>query len=663
MFRVLLVGLACLLFGASVASAAPPLEAYGRLPAADMVSISPDGANIAMVAGAGDNRQIIIIDLKQGAITAASAVGKAKVRSLGWAGSGYLVVVTSETVYSAYFGDNKHEVMTGLVRDLKRGRWSILLDKRKDALPMLRSTPLGRMIDGHPVLFFESYNFREGQALNRPDRPDGDADPVVYRLDLDQDITTVVERGGLNSDGWILNGRGEPVARTDYNEKSKFWALWVNSAGRWIESKHLPTKLDAPTVMAINADGQSLLVRDPGAYDVAAWHEVSLATGAWSAELPAYKGVSGIISDPVTFHAIGRVIPDGNGDHSRYEFASEQDRHIWELIEHAFPGERVYFEDWTDDRSNVVIRVVGPKHGDTYFIVDTKTLKASLVSAAYDGIRPSDLNPVRRIDFKAQDGLDIPAYLTTPLGREAKGLPLVVLVHGGPVFRDDLDFDWWAQAIASRGYAVLQPQFRGSSGFGEKLLVAGYGEWGGKMQTDVSDGVRELVKQGVVDPARVCIAGASYGGYAALAGATLDPDPYRCIVSVSGISDVRRMLDDDVDNQVYEENAGQRYDMRLLGVKSMNEPRVRAVSPLFHIDKVKAPVLLIHGVDDTVVKYEQSQLMANALHAAGKPVEFVTLKGEDHWLSRGETRTQMLQAMMKFVEANNPSDPPKPGSP
>ena len=285
------------------------------------------------------------------------------------------------------------------------------------------------------------------------------------------------------------------------------------------------------------------------------------------------------------------------------------------------------------------------------------------MSAAYDGIRPSDLNPVRRIDFKAQDGLDIPAYLTTPLGREAKGLPLVVLVHGGPVFRDDLDFDWWAQAIASGGYAVLQPQFRGSSGFGEKLLVAGYGEWGGKMQTDVSDGVRELVKQGVVDPARVCIAGASYGGYAALAGATLDPDPYRCIVSVSGISDVRRMLDDDVDNQVYEENAGQRYDMRLLGVKSMNEPRVRAVSPLFHIDKVKAPVLLIHGVDDTVVKYEQSQLMANALHAAGKPVEFVTLKGEDHWLSRGETRTQMLQAMMKFVEANNPSDPPKPGSP
>jgi dipeptidyl aminopeptidase/acylaminoacyl peptidase len=192
------------------------------------------------------------------------------------------------------------------------------------------------------------------------------------------------------------------------------------------------------------------------------------------------------------------------------------------------------------------------------------------------------------------------------------------------------------------------------------LLTAGYGEWGGKMQTDVSDGVRELVKQGVVDPARVCIAGASYGGYAALAAATLDPDPYRCVVSVSGISDVRRMLDDDVDNQVYEENAVQRYDMRLLGVKSMNEPRVREVSPLFHIDRVKAPVLLIHGVDDTVVKYEQSQLMANALRAAGKPVEFVTLKAEDHWLSRGETRLQMLQAMMKFVEANNPPDPPKP---
>lgn len=659
MFRVLLAVAAWVLVWSPKASATPPLEAYGKLPTVSNVEISPDGANLAMVAGAGDKRQIVIVDLRKGAITGSSAIGNSKLISLGWAGSGYLVVVTSETTYSPYFGDNQHEVWTGVVRDLRRGRWTVLLDKRSDALPIVSSIPVGRIIDGHPVLFFESYHFREGQAYNHPDHLEGDVDPVVYRLDLDQDVTTVVERGGENTGGWILNGRGEAVAREDYNEKSKFWALYVKSAGRWIESKRLKTKIDAPTVMAINADGQSLLVRDHGADDVADWHEVSLATGVWSETLPAYKGVSSIITDPVTFQAIGRTIPESDRDHYRYEFASDRDRRVWALITHAFAGESVYLDDWTDDRSKIVIRVSGPKHGDAYFVVDTQTLKASLVSDVYDGIQASDLNPVRRIDYKAEDGLDIPAYLTTPRGREAKRLPLVVLVHGGPASRDDLDFDWWSQAIASRGYAVLQPQFRGSDGFGEKFLVAGYGEWGGKMISDVSDGVRELVKRGVVDPNRVCIAGGSYGGYAALAGGELDADTYRCIVSVAGVADVRRLLDDDVDNQVNEENATQRYHMRLLGAKTVNDPNLRAISPLYHADKIKAPVLLIHGVDDTVVKYEQSQLMANALRAAGKPVEFVTLKGEDHHLSRGDTRTQMLKAMMTFIEAHAPPDPPK----
>jgi dipeptidyl aminopeptidase/acylaminoacyl peptidase len=238
---------------------------------------------------------------------------------------------------------------------------------------------------------------------------------------------------------------------------------------------------------------------------------------------------------------------------------------------------------------------------------------------------------------------------------------LVVLVHGGPAARDNPGFDWWAQAIASRGYAVLQPQFRGSAGFGRKFLEAGFGEWGAKMQTDVSDGVRDLVKQGIIDPKRVCIAGASYGGYAALAGAVFDAGAYRCAVADAPPADLRGLLAYEKTVSNSDQNAAVRYWDRFMGVQRPNDPRLDAISPARHADQAAIPVLLIHGQDDTVVPYEQSKIMAGALKRAGKPVQFVTLKGEDHWLSRSETRLQMLTAMMTFIETHNPPDPAAPG--
>jgi dipeptidyl aminopeptidase/acylaminoacyl peptidase len=202
-----------------------------------------------------------------------------------------------------------------------------------------------------------------------------------------------------------------------------------------------------------------------------------------------------------------------------------------------------------------------------------------------------------------------------------------------------------------RGYAVLQVNYRGSDGYGWNFLSAGFGEWGRKMQTDLSDGVRYLAAQGTIDPKRVCIVGGSYGGYAALAGATLDPGVYRCAVSVAGISDLARFVGWSKERT---DSAVERYWTRYMGANGLSDPRLRDISPIDHIGAATPPILLIHGKDDTVVPFEQSQLMLDALQKAGRPAELVTLKGEDHWLSRGETRLQMLQATMDFLEKNNP---------
>ena len=241
--------------------------------------------------------------------------------------------------------------------------------------------------------------------------------------------------------------------------------------------------------------------------------------------------------------------------------------------------------------------------------------------------------------------------LTLPPSGAAKALPAVVLPHGGPFgVNDTAGFDWIAQAFASRGYAVFQPNFRGSGGYGAAFQAAGHGEWGRKMQTDISDGLAELVKQGIVDPKRVCIVGASYGGYAALAGVTLQQGLYRCAVSYAGIGDVARMVDDDASATNYDP----------IMVRNLKEEigigrDLKAVSPMRFVDKVSVPVLLIHGTNDTVVPFSQSSRMADALRQAGKTVDLVTLPSEDHWLSRSETRLAMLQATVDFVVKHNPA--------
>jgi dipeptidyl aminopeptidase/acylaminoacyl peptidase len=263
--------------------------------------------------------------------------------------------------------------------------------------------------------------------------------------------------------------------------------------------------------------------------------------------------------------------------------------------------------------------------------------------------------PVRIGEYQARDGLTIPMLLTaTDKVFKAGNAPLIVMPHGGPAQHDTFGFDWQAQYFASRGYVVLQPQFRGSTGFGRSHEFAGRGEWGGKMQTDLDDGVDFLVEQGVADSRRVCIVGGSYGGYAALAAGAFTPDRYRCVVSFAGVSDLPEMLKDEsrergADHWVVSYWADQ------FGSDEGKE-KLRSISPYFHAENFKAPVLLIHGRNDTVVPADQSMRMERALKRADKDVEFVLLKGEDHYYTNAETRIEALGLMSDFIEKHNPAD-------
>jgi dipeptidyl aminopeptidase/acylaminoacyl peptidase len=317
----------------------------------------------------------------------------------------------------------------------------------------------------------------------------------------------------------------------------------------------------------------------------------------------------------------------------------------------AFPGLRVEIQDFTADIGKVLVRTSGNADPGTWFKVDLANHKADPVGDERPRIASEQAGPISTIAYKAADGTDLRGVLTLPPGRAAKNLPVIMLPHGGPTSRDFAQFDWWAQALASRGYAVFQPNFRGSTDRDYAFIRAGYGQWGRKMQTDISDGLAELAKQGVVDPKRACIVGGSYGGYAALAGVTLQHGLYRCAVALAPVSDISEMYYTDI-----EESGDDALTKRMHKLELGDPATFAAVSPRRHAKDADAPILLIHGKDDTVVPFRQSQRMVDALKDAHKPVEFMVMQKEDHWLSRGETRRQMLEACVKFVTANNPPD-------
>ncbi|HEY0106707.1 MAG TPA: S9 family peptidase, partial [Rhizomicrobium sp.] len=435
---------------------------------------------------------------------------------------------------------------------------------------------------------------------------------------------------------------------TAYDDGNQTWKLFLRDGEARHEIYSEAAPIESPAVEGIGPDGTSLILTMPDGKD----KQLKLSDG--SEEPPPDFGgrYEGVIHDPLTHRIIGVVRLAAA---TSYHFLNRADQAAWDAVAGAYAGENVQIASWSADRKRLLVRVDGKRDGAAYQLVDLNAHTSITIAQVYKGISPFDVAEVRNVTYKAADGMEIQAYLTLPDGRDPKNLPLVVLPHGGPAARDEPGFDWWSQALASRGYAVLQPQFRGSDGFGHDFLAAGFGQWGRKMQSDVSDGVRYLAKQGTIDPKRVCIVGASYGGYAALAGITLEHGVYRCAVAVAGVSDPHRMLvwertraGNDDDSLVL------RYWNRFMGSENLDDPRLNEISPLSHAAQADAPLLLIHGRDDTVVTIQQSRDMEDALESARKPVTFVQLDGEDHWLSRPETRLKMLEETVKFLEANNP---------
>ncbi len=299
-----------------------------------------------------------------------------------------------------------------------------------------------------------------------------------------------------------------------------------------------------------------------------------------------------------------------------------------------------------------VIRAFSDRVPSRYYLYDTQQGKLIKLGDAQPGIDPMKMASTEPVHYAARDGLDIPAYLTIPHGAERKNLPLVVMVHGGPFVRGRLvEWDPEVQFLAAHGYAVLEPEYRGSTGYGSHLFTAGWKQWGLAMQDDVADGVKWVIAQGIVDPRRVCIAGASYGGYAVLMGLVNDPGLYRCGIDWVGVTDLDLMFSEDWSDS---SDTWKKYGLsKLLGDPKADAERLRNTSPVNNVYKIHAPVLLAYGGKDRRVPLEHGDRFHDALKKQpGAKIEWVVYDDEGHGWRTLKTQNDFWYRAIRFLDTN-----------
>lgn len=623
---------------AATGTAAPSLEQYAALPETDLVTLSPSGRLVAMRYTTTEADQVIVYDLLKGELLRGVDVSGVDPRRLQFTNDDYLLIVAGATI-SGYRLRTPMDRSSAFKFDLATGEIRQLLRNAPQIYPYQSGlgVVVGASTDGN-VVYMPAFEKPKKLATPRYS---------LFRVPLDAFRERIAAEGSAHTIDWFVGGDGKPLVREDYNESERKHQLWAfdGSKRRLIYERETAFRRINP--VGLLPDRSALIVTQYGDDDQSAFYAISLNNGEMTGPLLEREdaGVNRVIVD------VNRIVHGVEYDGFRpgYAFFDPELNEKIAEIQSKLSDTAVRLASYSDDFSDIVVDVSGGWNSGASLLYSDGVDRAQVIASERPSIARDDVIPVHEMTYAAGDGLSIPALLTAQQDVLDAGVAaLVVLPHGGPESYDRNEFDWLAQFFASRGYLVLQPQFRGSDGFGWAFRRAGFGEWGGKMQTDIDDGVRYLIAQGQADANRVCIVGASYGGYAALAASAFDNSLYRCAVSINGVADPFLMLEDD--RRDYGRGSRRaRYWQRRIGADRIDKDRVAEISPLQHAAAVNIPVLLIHGKDDSVVRVAHSRRMHEALEKAGKDVTYVELDGEDHWLSYPETRLRTLQAVSEFL--------------
>ena len=630
----------------NIASAAPNVDIYAQLPRTASVRISPDGKYIAMLAPHNGENAVFVYNLEDPNANTIILLApkKSLLKAVDWASDKHIVTFARMRGK----GQGKMKRFSTLY-----GRWvsynvetqksTILLDDRikSKSYPVVNGGNLINDLPNDPehVLM----NFFEYDGIKGVQRQ--------YRVDLDTGKESLERILPIDTGGISFSIDGEKIlAREEYDDRSGVLKVFYGEGDNEKvvyqktfdtdenRTEYFFTVFDDKIVMQeTEKEDFTLFTIDPNTRQRAAF--------AFDADVPDGYDY-GPIFDRETDQIIGVRYTD---DTTKSVYSAEPYKSWHKKAQKALKGMEVSILSKTRDNSMITLYAQSETNPGEFYLFEPDKGQISPLGGMYPELSAAQVARTVRADYTARDGLAIPAYLTLPPGKTKQSgpMPMVVMPHGGPTARDTADFDFWAQYLAAKGYIVFKPQFRGSTGFGYDFEKAGYGEFGAGMVTDTVDGVKNLIDLNIAHPDKICVTGASYGGYQALALPVMEPDMFKCALSVNGVSQIRDILKFE-EARTGTNSSAIKFWRKIIGDRHDDKKVLISQSPAENADKIKAEIVLVHGTDDMTVPVQQSKTMAKALKKIGQSDNIILLENDDHNLSLPISRKKLLEASDKL---------------
>ncbi len=631
LFRVLLGAMLFAICSAPPAFAQPPkqysIRDFFSNPAQTSFRISPDGKWLAFLQPYEQRMNIHVQRLEaraapQGPVQRLTNETARDIRNYGWASD-------SQLLYEKDFGGDENFHVIRIALDGADARDLTPFDN-------VRAVVVDTLDDDANFALI-AHNHRDAEVLD------------VYRVDIRSGESRLVAENPGSVIGWIVDHAGKVRAATTsdganqsllyrQNEQQPFQPIVTTSFKETL----------AP--LMFSPDGRFLYVASDRGRDTQAIRLLDPATGKEGKVLYQHPGYD---TKGIGYSAHRKQIEYFETVTWKLErhFVDAVAQKRFAQLEAKLPGLQFSFTSSNRDETKWTVRTSSDRTQGSEYLFDESSNTLTKLVDINPAIAVKDMAKMQPIKYQARDGLSIEGYLTLPVGVEPRNLPVVVNPHGGPWNRDTWGFDPEVQMLANRGYAVLQMNFRGSSGYGRKFTEASYKQWGGRMQDDITDGVNWLIKQGTADPRRVAIYGASYGGYATLSGITKTPDLYAAAIDYVGVSNMFTFI---ASFPPYYAPLLEKF-YAMVGHPEKDKALLEQISPVNHADKIRTPLLVAQGANDPRVKKQESDQMVAALRKRGIEVEYIVKDNEGHGFRNEENRFEFYSAMEKFLARHVPA--------
>lgn len=613
-----------------------PVAAFANLPTFSNAKLSRTGKNLGYFVSRNGRNHIVFADVGRTKGSTLPPPENAEIINFYWVNDEVMVIQFGFTVNRQVFIGQSYET-----------RAYTLNTKTLEYKWLGRPKRAARMTGSERVSQFE----RIIDLL--PDDPDHiliqldfelDGNPSVYKVNVNNGRRQLEKRGREGIQNWYTDQTSEVRLGFGYSGRDRK-AVMKHPTDGWVDltDTEWENRLD---IEGFSADPNILYVSGLTEHGTNGLFKLNLLSGKVTEQVFAHETVDidSIVEHPVTGKLAGVAF---TVDYEDIEYFDQTLKIVQASLEHVMPGKNVDIAGHAYTRELYLVRVSDGKSPGDYYIYDRDTKRMDHVAARNEPISnieyyfPELMVAAKPVSIPVRDGTGIPGYLTLPAERGDQPLPTVILPHGGPHARDTAEWDYWTQFYASRGYAVLQPNFRGSTGYGPVFRLAGKKQWGGLMQQDVTDATRWAIQQGIADPGRICIVGASYGGYAALMGTIQEPGLYRCAISVNGVTDLPRLKRND------RHYIGGRVWIQDMGLEGVDDDEV---SPHDLADRISAPVLLMSSKDDERIPYKHSQALHRRLKKLKKDSAYVEIEDGGHSMITSAARMTMLTESEKFLK-------------